>query len=76
MRLEAEPRCAGCSLPVELWFLENELPTPQLQRTVEGMGAAVRHLPPAVGRMSGFALKGAALLLSGFEEVRLLACWV
>lgn len=60
---------AGCVLPVELWFLESELPTPGLRRALESMGVAIRLLPAAVAGMSGFAMKGATLLLSGFEEV-------
>mmetsp|Transcript_14356 Transcript_14356/g.43356 ORF Transcript_14356/g.43356 Transcript_14356/m.43356 type:complete len:597 (+) Transcript_14356:257-2047(+) len=62
-------RRTGCVLPVELWFLESELPTPGLRRALESMGVAIRLLPAAVAGMSGFAMKGATLLLSGFEEV-------
>ena len=61
---------AGCALPVELWFLERELPTPELQGALEAMGATTRRLPEAVAELSGFAMKSATLLLSGFEEVR------
>lgn len=63
------PWSTGCVLPVELWFLERELPTPELQGALEAMGATTRRLPEAVAELSGFAMKSATLLLSGFEEV-------
>lgn len=65
-------RRTGSTLPVELWFLEAELPTKRLGVALEAAGATIRVFPPGVERLGGFALKAAALLLSGFEEVLLL----
>lgn len=61
----------GSMLPVELWFLEDELPTQKLGAALQAKGATLRMFPPRVQHLGGFALKAAALLLSGFEEVPL-----
>lgn len=64
---------AGSTLPVELWFLEAELPTERLGAALQAQGATLRTFPAEVQHLGGFALKAAALLLSGFEEVLLQA---
>lgn len=65
-------RRTGSVLRVELWFLEAELPTKRLGAALQAKGAKLCVFPRGVERLGGFALKAAALLLSGFEEVLLL----
>ncbi len=59
----------GCTLPVEMFFPEAELPTPGLRAALARLGVTARALPRAVSRMPGFTMKAATVLLSGFEEV-------
>ena len=69
-------RRTGCELPVELWFLSHEMPTPALTEALRGLGAVVRDadevspgLSGSLLRASPFLLKPLVLLFSRFEEV-------
>ena len=62
--------CAGCTLPVEMFFPDGEMPTAPLEVALARLGVACRRLSTGTGALSGFTLKAAATLLSSFEEVR------
>ena len=73
-------RNAGCMLPIEIWFFENEMPGPQSQAVLRSMGVIVRSIDEMRidasrevfkygARGFGFVMKAAVILFSSFEEV-------
>lgn len=72
-------RYLGCTLPIEVWMFEKEVPSQPLQDLFLAQGAAVRHMgeisDAQVARdftPNGFAFKAASIILSSFEEVLML----
>ncbi|KAK3279264.1 hypothetical protein CYMTET_12839, partial [Cymbomonas tetramitiformis] len=67
-------RTIGCRLPVELWSLAGEQPTPKLRDALSLLGVTVRNyeeIYPGGSQsvFSGYAMKIMALLFSSFKEV-------
>ena len=86
---EPPQRIAGCTLPVEMFFPEEEFPIKAVEKELQQLGVMCSVLPDLVPtyaiknssnlltdtegkRLAGFSMKSAAILLSSFEEVRLL----
>lgn len=72
--------CAGCTLPVEMFFPEKEYPTPGMEAALSELGVVCRRLPDmrpdnldqpdaSQASLSGFTMKIEALILSRFREV-------
>ena len=73
-------RRTGCTLPVEVWFFENELPGPAAAAELRAMGVRVRSIDEMRldasrevfkygARGFGYVMKAAVVLFSSFEEV-------
>jgi alpha 1,2-mannosyltransferase len=59
----------GCRLPIEVWFPQQEAPSPGLRSALEELGVSCRQLPSSLA--TGYSYKAVALLLSSFREVLL-----
>jgi len=70
-------RAGNCTLPAELWIVDDEQPHESLMPHLDRLGVTVRNfdqiLPrltdPLAGRVRGFALKVFACIFSSFAEV-------
>lgn len=73
-------RATGCTLPVECWFFDKEMPGPQASAELRSLGVLVRsvdEIRPGASkdvfkygvRGFGYVMKSAILLFSSFEEV-------
>lgn len=66
-------RRLGCSLPVELWVMEDRARLPLIEEAFESLGVEVHHLDlpvdPEAERSSLFAAKPEVLVRSRFREV-------
>lgn len=73
-------RRTGCTLPVELWFFEEELPTPGMASALAALDVMVRSLDELQPGAStsifhdgadgfGYVMKAVVILFSSFEEI-------
>ena len=74
-------RRQGCTLPIEVWFFENEMPAPDAAAALRAKGVLIRNVDEIRVNASreifkygthgfGFVMKAAVLLFSSFEEAR------
>lgn len=62
-------RESGCTLPIELWHLDNEM-TDDLIRMIETLGVTCKNISEhGGGHLENYALKPFSILHSGFSEV-------
>lgn len=73
-------RRTGCALPIELWFFEEELPSPGIARELAALNVMIRSLDELQQGASttifhdgadgfGYVMKAVVILFSSFEEV-------
>ncbi len=74
-------RRAGCTLPIEVWFFDNEMPGPDAAAALRAQGVLVRNVDEIRANASrdifkygthgfGYVMKAAVVLFSSFEEAR------